>query len=244
MESMSTDLKGKVAVVTGGARGIGRAITESLLREGASVAFCARSQERVDQAQREFAAASSEEQVMGAVCDVSRYEQVREFFQAVNGRFGQLDVLVNNAGVGAFRPVEQMSPEEWDQIIHTNLSGVFYCSHEAIPLMKNHGGGLIINIGSLAGRNAFPGGAAYNASKFGLLGFTEAMMQDVRQDGIRVSTIMPGSVQTEFGGTPPGGDWKIDPAHIGETVLYLLRLPERSLASRIEMRPSKPPQKK
>jgi 3-oxoacyl-[acyl-carrier protein] reductase len=152
--------------------------------------------------------------------------------------FGGLDILVNNAGVGVFAPVAELTVDEWDRVVETNLSGLFYCTHAAIPHLKQQGGGWIINIGSLAGKNAFPGGAAYNASKFGLIGFSEALMQEVRHDGIRVSYIMPGSVAT------PGfseADWKIQPEDLGQIVLDLLATPDRTLPSRIEVRPSRPP---
>ena len=147
-----------------------------------------------------------------------------------------------------FKPVDQLTVEEWDRMLATNLSGVFYCCREAIPLMRQRGGGYIFNISSLAGVNPFAGGSAYNASKFGLNGFSEAMMQDVRYDGIRVSYIMPGSVATEFG-APPGStkgaeSWKLTGEDIAKAVVDLYRFPQRALASRIEMRPSQPPRKK
>jgi NAD(P)-dependent dehydrogenase (short-subunit alcohol dehydrogenase family) len=159
--------------------------------------------------------------------------------------FGGLDILVNNAGIGLFQTVEEMSPEDFRSVIETNLFGVFYCCHEAIPLMKQRGGGYIINMSSLAGVNAHPKMAAYNASKFGLNGFSEALMQEVRHDGIRVSYIMPGSVNTEFGGDEPSDDqaWQLQPADISRVVIDLLRHESRALASRVEIRPSKPPKK-
>ncbi len=149
---------------------------------------------------------------------------------------------MNNAGVGVFKPVAELTIEEWDRVQETNVSGVFYCSHAAIPQLKERGGGWIINIGSLAGKNAFPGGAAYNASKFGLIGFSEALMQEVRHDGIRVSYIMPGSVATP-GFSSGEADWKIQPEDIGKIVLDLLATPDRTLPSRVEVRPSRPPKK-
>jgi NAD(P)-dependent dehydrogenase (short-subunit alcohol dehydrogenase family) len=145
------------------------------------------------------------------------------------------------------KPVDRLTPEEWDATIHTNLSGVFYCCREAIPIMRRRGGGYIFNISSLAGVNPFPGGSAYNASKFGLNGFSEAMMQDVRYDGIRVSYIMPGSVDTDFGGAPGSrrhDSWKLSGEDIAKAVVDLYTYPGTSLASRIEMRPSQPPRKK
>ncbi len=153
--------------------------------------------------------------------------------------------MINNAGIGRFESVEKMSPEDFRAILETNLFGVFYCCHEAIPLMKQRGGGHIINISSLAGANAHPQMAAYNASKFGLNGFSEALMQEVRHDGIKVSYIMPGSVNTEFGGAGPSGDksWQLQPEDIARVVLDLLNHDEHSLPSRVEIRPSKPPKK-
>ena len=238
---MGQDLEGKVAVVTGATRGIGRAIAEALLDVGASVAVCSRKEADVRRAVDEM---GSKGRVVGRACDVGRLEEVEGFFAFVEETLGQLDFLINNAGVGGFAPMAEMDPAQWREIIDTNLSGPFYCSREAIPLMKKGGSGFIINIGSLAGKNAFPGGSAYNASKFGLVGFTEAIMQELRYDNIRVSSVMPGSVQTEFGRhNMAGNEWKIDPGHLAETVLHLLRMPDRSLASRVEVRPSRPPRK-
>lgn len=179
------------------------------------------------------------------MCDVRRHEDCRHLVAETERILGRLDILVNNAGVGGFAPVEEMAPEEWDRIIGTNLDSLFYCCHEALPALKRAGGGWIINIGSLAGKNAFPGGAAYNASKFGLIGFSEALMQEVRHDGIRVSYIMPGSVATGFSHPRPGtgDDWKVRPEDIAAIVLDLLRTPARTLPSRIEVRPSRPPRK-
>jgi NAD(P)-dependent dehydrogenase (short-subunit alcohol dehydrogenase family) len=238
---MDQVLRGQAAVVTGATRGIGRAIAEALLREGVTVAICGRRQDAVEQALTEMKDLG---RVEGRACDVGRFEQVEPFFSFVADRLGRLDILVNNAGIGGFAPVDQTSPEHWRAIIDTNLSGPFYCIHEAVPLMKKSGGGFIVNIGSLAGKNPFAGGAAYNASKFGLNGFTEAIMMDLRHDNIRVTQIMPGSVQTGFGSSGvTGAEWKIAPEHIAEVVVDLLRLPARSLASRVEMRPSRPPRK-
>jgi NAD(P)-dependent dehydrogenase (short-subunit alcohol dehydrogenase family) len=238
---MGQDLKGQAAVVTGATRGIGRAIAEALLREGVTVAICGRSQDAVERAVAEM---KNLGRVEGRACDVGRFEQVEPFFSFVADRLGRLDILVNNAGIGGFAPVDQITPDQWRAMIDTNLSGPFYCVHQAVPLMKKSGGGFIVNIGSLAGKNPFAGASAYNATKFGLNGFTEAIMMDLRHDNIRVTQIMPGSVQTEFGSSGvAGADWKIAPEHIGEVVVDLLRLPARTLASRVEMRPSRPPKK-
>ncbi|MBI1357915.1 MAG: SDR family oxidoreductase [Acidobacteria bacterium] len=239
---MTESLQGKVAVVTGGSRGIGRAIAHALLAEGARVAICGRDAAALDQAASELSADGGD--VIGKVCNVGRWEEVEAFFAFVADRFGGVDVLVNNAGLGHFAPVDEITVEQWREVIDTNLSGVFYCVKAATPSMKARGGGFILNIGSLAGKNPFANGAAYNASKFGLVGFTEASMIDLRFDGIRVSEIMPGSVQTDFRpGGSEGADWKLDPAEIAAMAVHLIKTPRRNLASLVEMRPSMPPKR-
>jgi NAD(P)-dependent dehydrogenase (short-subunit alcohol dehydrogenase family) len=183
------------------------------------------------------------QRIAGTVCDVGNYEQVRQMIGGAERSFGGLDILVNNAGIGPFAHVEKMPVADWQATIDTNLSGLFYCCHEAIPLMKERGGGYIINIGSLAGKNAFAGGAAYNASKFGLIGFSEALMQDVRYDHIRVSYVMPGSVNTRFGQSSPhepANSWKLLPVDVATVVVNLLEMDARALPSRVELRPSEP----
>ncbi len=243
---MSGDLKGKTAVVTGGTRGIGFSIARGFAAEGANVFICGRDAARLDSALAELRKIGKDA-VDGVRADVSRFEDCQKVVHGAAKRFSGLDILVNNAGIGFFKPVDQMSPAEWDELIGTNLSGVFYCCREAIPLMRERGGGYIFNISSLAGINAFPGGTAYNASKFGLNGFSEALMQDVRYDGIRVSYIMPGSVDTDFAASPgarPRATWKLTGEDIAKAVIDLYKFPSASLASRIEMRPSQPPRKK
>lgn len=240
------DLTGKVAVVTGSTRGIGRAIASALAEHGASVVIAARDAEAVEHVALELtqAAGANGGVVSGVACDVQRYEACHELMSEAVRRYGRLDVLVNNAGVGIYGPPDRLSPEDWRRVIGTNLDGVFYCCHAALPYLKRQGG-WIINIGSLAGKHVFAGGSAYNASKFGLVGFTEALMEDVRHDGVRVSLIMPGSVATRFAGSEPSDQdaWKIQPADVAEVVIDLLSFPERTLPSRIEMRPSRPPKK-
>ena len=177
--------------------------------------------------------------------DVTRVEDVRAFFAAVDGELGGLDILVNNAGQGLFKKVGEMTPEEWHLNIDLNLNGAFYCAHEALARFAKRGGGFIVNISSLAARNPFSGGAAYNASKFGLNGFTEALMLDHRHDNVRVSSIMPGSVDTEFSGTPGKSrpedtSWMIAPEDVAEAVSMVLRMPARTMVSRVEIRPSRP----
>ncbi|HET7113792.1 MAG TPA: SDR family oxidoreductase [Pyrinomonadaceae bacterium] len=238
------ELAGKTAIVTGGTKGIGRAIAESLIKAGVNVSLSARHQGDIDRAVAELNKAGKG-RAAGFVCDVRDEAQVKSYFAQTVEQFTGVDILVNNAGIGMFVPVESMSADDFRAIIETNLCGVFYCCHEAIPLMKQRGGGYIINISSLAGTNAHPRMAAYNASKFGLNGFSEALMQEVRHDNIKVSYIMPGSVNTEFGGDQPSDerDWQLRPEDVAKTVLDLLSYPDRALASRIELRPSRPPKK-
>jgi NAD(P)-dependent dehydrogenase (short-subunit alcohol dehydrogenase family) len=239
---MEPFLTGKHAVVTGGTRGIGRAIATYLLRAGAAVAICGRTRESVDRATTELKQSTGGD-VFGQPADVSKSDQVAGFFDSVGSRFGALDILVNNAGAGIFRGIQDLTLEDWRNTIDLNLSGAFYCCHYALPLLRKRGEGYIIQISSLAGINAFAGGAAYNASKFGLNGFSEAIMHDLRYENIRVSYIMPGSVETGFSPGDGSADWKIAPEDVAEVVLNLLRMPNRTLVSRVEMRPSKPKKK-
>jgi 3-oxoacyl-[acyl-carrier protein] reductase len=238
------DLKGKTAVVTGGTKGIGRAIAESLVNAGVDVSFSARHESEIERVAVELNEAGPG-RAAGFFCDVRDEAQVKAFFAQTVEKFGGIDILVNNAGIGMFATVESMSGDDFRAVIETNLCGVFYCCHEAIPLLKQRGGGYIINISSLAGTNAHPRMAAYNASKFGLNGFSEALMQEVRHDNIKVSYIMPGSVNTEFAGDEPSDEksWQLQPADVANTVINLLLYPDRALASRIELRPSRPPKK-
>src|SRR5262245_59583322 len=235
----------KSAIVTGGTRGIGFAIAERLLARGCSTFITGRTDGSVREGVGRLTGhATGGAIVAGAACDVRDPGAVREMVAGAVAKLGGLDVLVNNAGVGSNSFVVDMPIEEWRTTIETNLSGVFYCCHESIPHLKKRGAGYIINIGSLAGRNAFPGGSAYNASKFGLIGFSEALMQEVRHDNIRVSYIMPGSVATEFDGASKGSaDWKVQPEDIAEIVLDLLSFPARTLPSRVEVRPTRPPKR-
>jgi len=238
-----SEIKGKVAVVTGGTKGIGRAIAKAFVAAGLKVAITARNEDEITDAVSQLNLAGPGT-ATGHVCDVREYEQVKSLF-ATLANSGGVDILINNAGIGIFATVESMSPDEFRTVLETNVFGVFYCCHEAIPLMKRRGGGYIINISSLAGANAHPRLAAYNASKFGLNGFSEALMQEVRHDGIKVSYIMPGSVNTEFGGDEPSdaNSWQLQPDDIARVILDLLAYPGRALPSRIEIRPSRPPKK-
>jgi 3-oxoacyl-[acyl-carrier protein] reductase len=232
-------LNGRNAVVTGGTKGIGFAIAEALSDAGANVAICGRTKEGVDNAVRQLTK-QAKNKVAGKVADVRSSTEVADLFAFADQELGGLDILVNNAGLGIFRSTQQLTIEEWHTMLETNLSGTFYCSKEALSRMVKRGAGYIINIVSLAGKNAFAGAAGYNASKFGLRGFTEAMMLDHRYDNVRVSHIMPGSVDTDFSTRSGGAEWKIAPEDIGQIVLMLLRMPERTLVSQVEVRPSKP----
>ena len=234
------NLTGKTAVVTGGTRGIGYAIAEALVSAGANVAITGRIEAEIENAISRLDHIGPGT-ISGYACDVRDYNKVKLLFAG----FGVVDILINNAGIGIFAPVESMSPEDFRAVLETNVFGVFYCCHEAIPLMKKRGGGYIINISSLAGANPHAEMAAYNASKFGLNGFSEALMQEVRHDGIKVSYIMPGSVNTEFGGDEPSDEksWQLQPGDIAQVVMDLLAHPARALPSRIEIRPSRPPKR-
>ena len=238
---MERFLTGKNAVVTGSTRGIGRAIARRLGEAGASVAICGRRAEGTARAVEELKSATGAH-IIGQECDVRDREAVRALFGLVDRELGGPDIVVNNAGIGVFAPLAELAVEDWRRVLDTNLSGVFHCSQEAMARFRTRGGGFLIQIGSLAGKNPFAGGAVYNASKFGLIGFSEAMMLDHRYENVRVSTILPGSVDTEF--SPAGGavhaEWKIAPEDIAEIVLGILRMPERTLISSVEVRPSKP----
>ena len=227
---------GKIALVTGGTRGIGRAIAAKLAAAGCRVVICGRTQAGVETALRELELETGLK-IEGQAADITSEADVERIFAFLD-RLGGVDILVNNAGIGVFRSVADLSYDEWRRTIDTNLTGAYLCSHSALARFRNRGGGFIVNISSLAGKNPFAGGSAYNASKFGLNGFAEAMMLDHRHENVRVSTIMPGSVSTEF--QTGGAEWKIAPEDIAEITLSVLRMPERTLISRVEVRPSRP----
>jgi len=234
-------LAGKVAIVTGGSRGIGLAIARALVGDGANVAITGRNDTHLSAARPGIESAGP-----GAVetfrADVRRYDDMTRIADATVARFGGLDILINNAGVGIFGGVAAMTPEQWSEVIDTNLTGVFNATRAALPHLQRRGGGFIINVSSLAGKNPFADAAAYCASKAGLNAFSEALMQEVRYDNIRVSYVMPGSVATAFssGDESRGADWKIAPDEVAEVIVNLLRHNPRSLPSRVELRPSKP----
>ena len=228
-------------MVTGGSRGIGLAIARSLVAAGVNVTVTGRDEGHLSEARRAI-----EGDGPGAVetlrADVRHYAEVEHAVAATVARFGGLDILINNAGVGIFATVADMTPAQWSEVIDTNLTGVYNACHASLPRLKARGGGYIINISSLAGKNAFTSAAAYCASKSGLNAFSETLMQEVRYDNIRVSYIMPGSVATGFSGGDEsrGADWKISSDDVADVVLDLLKSDARSLASRVELRPSKP----
>lgn len=233
----------KVALITGGSKGIGLGIAEILLEAGLKVAVTSRSA-AVAQATADQLNAKYPGKALGIASDVRDLAAEQKAVEQVVAHFGQLDVLVANAGLGHFAPIQDLTPEQWQSTIDTNLTGVFHSVKAAIPALKDTEG-YIITIASLAGTNFFPTASAYNASKFGLVGFTQAIMLDLRHEGIKVSTIMPGSVATEFNNhNPSDADaWKIQPEDIGQMVADLLRMHPRTLPSKVEVRPSRPPKR-
>ena len=241
---------GKSAVVTGGSRGIGRAVAEQLLAAGADVLISGRSGAALRDAAEALAAAVARPyggaRIETARADVRRPDDAARLIETAVGRFGGLDILVNNAGVGHFAPVAEQAIDDWLQIMETNLHGVFYCCRAAIPALRQRGGGWIVNVSSLAGANPFANGAAYCASKAGLDAFTAALMQEVRHDGIRVTTVAPGSVGTGFAGSDDrhaATPWKLTACDVARVVVDVLAHDPRSLPSRVELRPSTPPRK-
>jgi 3-oxoacyl-[acyl-carrier protein] reductase len=228
-------LTGKVAFVTGGSRGIGLATAKAFAAAGASVAIVGTDQSHLDRAAAELGAAA-----FPLRADVRRYEDVERAIVSAVSRFGRLDVLVNNAGVGVYRPVADMTVDEFNRIFETNVSGVFYCCHAALPHLKTYGG-WIINIGSLSSTGPFANGAAYCASKAAVDTFSNALMQEVRYDGIRVACVLPGSVNTGFGGRAnTKSEWSLQPEDVAEAIVDLIAHPPRSMPSRVEIRPAQP----
>lgn len=236
------DLNGKVALITGGSKGIGYGIAEALLKEGMHVAITSRSATNAEDAARKLANNGTGE-VLGLAADVRDLASQQAAVTQVLERWGKLDLLVANAGLGHFGSIEDLTSAQWSETIDTNLTGVFYTIKAGVEALKATQG-YFITISSLAGTNFFAGGAAYNASKFGLTGFTQAVMLDLRKYGIRTSTIMPGSVSTYFNNHEPDADkdaWKIQIEDLGEMVADLMKLNSRTLPSKIEVRPTMPP---
>jgi len=232
-------LKGKVAIITGGSKGIGYAIAKAMLQEGMKVAITSRSLEAADQAANEL---GNSDQVVGIKADVRNYESQQKAVAQVVDKWGQLDTMIANAGVGHFVNIEDMTIEQWNEVIDVNLTGVFYSTKAALAALKKSKG-YLMTISSLAGTNFFAHGTAYNASKFGVVGFSQAAMLDVRSAEVKVTTIMPGSVATHFANHPVTEKeaWKIQPEDIGQMVIDLLRMNPRTLPSKVEVRPAVPP---
>lgn len=231
-------IENKVVLITGGTKGIGYGIAEVLLKAKMKVAITSRSENAARDAAEKLAPLGD---VIGVAADVRNLESQENAVKEVVKRWGKVDVVVANAGVGYFGSIETLTPEQWHETIDTNLTGVFYTVKASLDELKKSKG-YLITIASLAGTNFFAGGSAYNASKFGLVGFTQAMMLDVRNHGIKVTTIMPGSVATHFNNHQPSeqDSWKIQPEDLGEMVADLLRMHPRTLPSKIEVRPSMP----
>lgn len=236
-------MKDKVAFITGGSKGIGFGIAESLAQEGVHSVLISRSQENADKAAK-LLSEKYKVKCVGVKADVRDFKALEHAVKLTLNDFGQIDYVIANAGLGRFGSIEDLTIDHWNEVIDTNLTGVFYTiksTVEALTASK----GYFISISSLAGTNFFAGGAAYNASKFGVTGFTQAVMLDLRHKGVNVSTIMPGSVATYFNGNEPDNSdaWKIQIEDIGEIVVDLFKLNPRSLPSKIEVRPSQPPKK-
>jgi NADP-dependent 3-hydroxy acid dehydrogenase YdfG len=232
------DLKNKVAYITGGSKGIGYGTAKKLIAEGMKVAISGRTLKTVEAA---AASLGNKDQVLAIASDVTKLKDEQNAVEAIINKWGQLDVVLANAGVGNFTPIDQMTEKEWHSMINTNLNGVFHTLKASVEALKQTKG-YYITLASLAGTNFFENGAGYNATKFGVVGFTQAVMLDLRQYGIKVSTIMPGSVATHFNDhTPSEKDaWKIQPEDIGELVFDLLKMNPRTLPSKIEVRPTRP----
>lgn len=233
-------LKQQTALVTGGTKGIGYGIAEALVAEGMNVAITSRHEDKAKEVAKKLSG-KGPGRAIGLVADTRDYEAQQRAVEQTLAEFGRLDVLIANAGIGHFGSIEEMTPEQWNATIDTNLTGVFYSVKAALQAIKQSQG-YIITIASLAGTNFFAGGSAYNASKFGLVGFTQAIMLDLRQYDVKCTTIMPGSVATHFNNNEPADKdaWKIQPEDLGQLVVDLLRMHPRTLPSKVEVRPTKP----
>ncbi len=237
------ELKGKIALVTGGTKGIGYATAVDMLKAGMSVMITGRTEKSLQDTVSQLNE-SYPDKIMGQAGDVSNMDDMNATIKSINDKWGKLDVLIANAGIGHFAKIQDMTADQWNETIDVNLTGVFNSVKSSLDLLRQSKG-YIITIASLAGTNFFARGAAYNASKFGLVGMTQAIMMDLRDEDIKCSTIMPGSVSTHFNGNQPDEKdaWKIQPEDIGQMVIDLLKMPARTLPSKVEVRPSKPPKK-
>lgn len=228
---------GKVALITGGSRGIGMAIARALAESGAKVVITGRDAATLEKAAAELQASGPAHTVQA---DIAKPDEAARAVDEASSVFGGLDILVNNAGTATFANVDTLATDDWNRMLGTNLSGIFHCCRAAIPALRARGGGWIISIGSLSSTQPFAGGAAYCATKAAVTAFSDAMMQELRADNIRVSCVLPGSVATGFGGRNTGADWKLQPEDVARAVIDLIGFPPRSLPSRLELRPSRP----
>ena len=232
-------LQNKTAYITGGSKGVGYGIAKILLQNGMNVAITGRNLSAVEAAAASLTTDSSK--ILAIQSNVSDMKDEVKAIESTVAKFGKIDVVVANAGVGYFVPFDDLTEAQWHEMLDTNLTGVFNTVKAALNELKKNRG-YVITISSLAGTNFFENGSGYNASKFGLVGFTQAMMLDLRKHGIKTTTIMPGSVATYFNNHIPSAEdaWKIQPEDIGELVADVLKIPERTLPSKIEVRPSIP----
>lgn len=230
----------KTALITGGSKGIGYGVAEALIKDGIKVAVTSRTQVSADEAAAELNKIKAG-YAIGVESDVRNLASQEQAVATIIAQWGRLDYVIANAGVGHFAPIQELTSEQWQETIDINLTGTFNSIKASYAQLKENKG-YFITISSLAGTNFFAAGGAYNASKFGVVGFSQAIMMDLRKDGIKVTTIMPGSVATHFGGhTPSDKDaWKIQPEDIGLMVSDLIKMPARTLPSKIEVRPSMP----
>ncbi|PQV48278.1 NADP-dependent 3-hydroxy acid dehydrogenase YdfG [Jejuia pallidilutea] len=238
-------IKNKVALITGGSKGIGYGVAQALMQKGVNVAVTSRSEDAANEAAKHLNDNTlTGAKAIGIAADVRDFKSQEKAIETVISRFGKLDIIIANAGLGRFGSIENLELKDWHDVIDTNLTGVFYSIKAGVEALKKSKG-YFITISSLAGTNFFAGGAAYNASKFGVTGFTQAVMLDLRQHGVKVSTIMPGSVSTYFNNNEPGENdaWKIQIEDIGKLVVDLLEMHPRTLPSKIEVRPTTPPSK-
>jgi 3-oxoacyl-[acyl-carrier protein] reductase len=234
-------LSGQIALVTGAGRGIGRAIAHSLASEGAQVVLVSRTLSELERVQKEIKSAGGIADVISS--DITKAQEIGKLFAEIKSRFGRLDILINNAGIGKFVSVKELKVEDFDAMWNLNMRGLFLCTQQAIPFMESQKSGIIVNISSLAGKNAFVNGAGYAATKWALMGFSKCLLLEERQYNIRVVTVCPGSVDTAFSAHEEGSNRKdkiLSPQDVAETVLSAILMPARAMVSEIDIRPTNP----
>jgi len=234
-------LKNKIAVITGGSKGIGKAIAENLVKEGCKIVIAARSEEDLKRTENELRRGGAD--ILAVIADVRKRQDIENLYRKVNRKFGPAHILINNAGVGRFEEVVRMKDEDFRETLETNLFGVFYCTKAFLPGMIENGGGHVINIASLAAKNSFASGSAYCASKHGLIAFAECLMLEVRHHNIKVTTICPGTVQTDFSHHTSDKTWALTAEDVGKAVLDVLQSSAGSLVSLLDLRPLRPPKR-